>query len=66
MKYSKLIYATGACVVIVSSLMKIFHMPNANTVFVLTLIAMIIFQSYHVRILERKIKALESSSHLRY
>jgi hypothetical protein len=60
MKYSKLIYATGAGMVIASSLMKILHLPYANTILVFTLMAMIIFQSYHVRMLERRIKEMES------
>jgi hypothetical protein len=59
MKYSKLIYSAGAIMVIVSSLMKILHLPHANTILVVTLMAMVVFQSYHVRRLDQRIKELE-------
>jgi hypothetical protein len=62
MKTENLIYGLGAALVIVGALMKILHLTYGNQIFLLSLIGMIIFQSWHVTKLKKTIKDLETKS----
>ena len=62
MKSENLIYGLGAALVIVGALMKILHLTYGNQIFLLSLIGMTIFQSWHVTKLKKTIKDLENKS----
>lgn len=62
MKSENLIYGLGAALVIVGALMKILHLTYGNQIFLLSLIGMTIFQSWHVTKLKKTIKDLETKS----
>ena len=56
MKSENLIYGLGAALVIVGALMKILHLTYGDQIFLLSLIGMTIFQSWHVTKLKKKLK----------
>ena len=60
MKHETLIYGLGTLIVIAGALMKILHLPYANMTLVFGLIGTIVFQTWHVSMLKKKIKELES------
>ena len=62
MKSENLIYGLGAALVIVGTLMKILHLTYGNQIFLLSLIGMTIFQSWHETKLKKTIKDLETKS----
>lgn len=59
MKYEKLIYGSGSIVIIGAAIMKILHLPYANTLLLAGFIAMGVFQSWHVAVLKKRIQELE-------
>jgi hypothetical protein len=59
MKNDKLIYSIGAIVIIIGSVMKIFHLPYANTVLISDFIVIFFYQNWHVTQLKKRIKELE-------
>lgn len=60
MKYEKLIYGSGSIVIIVAAIMKILHLPYANTLLLAGFIVVGVFQSWHVTVLKKRIQELES------
>jgi|GEM_PF-3318373 len=60
MKNEKLIYTIGSIVIVVAAGMKILHFPNANAILVFGMLAMSIYQSWHVAQLKKRIKELEA------
>lgn len=59
MKYEKLIYSSGALIIFAAAIMKILHLPYANTLLLAGFIAMGVFQSWHVAVLKKRIQELE-------
>lgn len=62
MKNEKLIYALGTLLIIGGAVMHLFHIPYANAILLLSFASMSVFQSWHVNLLKRKVKELESKS----
>ncbi len=60
MKNDNLIYSIGCILIIVGALLKILHLPYANAIFVFAFVGMLVFQSWHVTRLKKRIKELES------
>lgn len=60
MKNDNLIYSIGCILIIAGALMKILHLPYANSIFVIAFVGMSVFQSWHVTKLRKRIKELES------
>lgn len=60
MKYEKLVYGIGSVTTIVGATMKILHLPNANPILLFGLLGTIVFQTWHVAQLKKKIKELET------
>ena len=60
MKNDSLIYSIGCILVIVGALLKILHLPYANSILVIAFVGMAVFQSWHVTELKKKIRELES------
>jgi hypothetical protein len=61
MKNDKLIYSMGCIVLIIASLMKILHLPYANSILLVDLVAMSIYQTWLVTYLKKRIKELEAN-----
>jgi hypothetical protein len=59
MKNDTLIYSIGCLVVIIASLMKIFHLPYANGILIFGLVGTSGFQTWLVSNLKKRIKELE-------
>ncbi len=62
MKNEKLIYSIGCIVVIVSSLMKILHLPYGNELLVFGFVSMSVYQAWLVTYLKKRIKELEDKA----
>jgi len=60
MKNDNLIYSIGCILIIAGSLMKILHLPYANSIIVVAFVGMSVFQSWHVTQLKKRIRELES------
>ncbi len=59
MKYEKIVYSLSALIIIVAAVMNILHIPYGNTIFVIAVLAMMVFQNYHVKQLKRRVSELE-------
>jgi hypothetical protein len=59
MKNDKLIYSIGSIVIIAAALMKILHLPYANSILIFGFAGMSIFQTWHVTQLKKRVKELE-------
>lgn len=59
MKYEKLINALGACVVISGTAMNLLHLPFANPIILSGFISLLLFQSWQVAKLKKRVKELE-------
>jgi len=59
MKNDKLIYSIGSVIIIIGALMKILHLPYANTVLISDFIVIFFYQNWHVAQLKKRIKELE-------
>ena len=62
MKNDKLIYSIGCIGIIVASLMKILHLPYANSILLFGFVGMSIYQAWLVTHLKNRIRDLESKS----
>jgi len=62
MKNDKLIYSIGCIVVIIVALMKILHLPYANSILSFGFVAMSIYQTWLVTHLKSRIKELEAKN----
>lgn len=62
MKNDKLIYSIGCIVIIIAALMKIFHLPYANSILIFGFVGMSIYQAWLVTHLKSRIKELEAKS----
>ena len=63
MKSETLVYSIGCTIVIVSSVMKILHLPYSdysNSMLMVAFVGMSFFQAWHVAQLKKRIKELES------
>lgn len=60
MKYEKLIYGLTSILVIVGAVMQILHLPYGNPILLFGLIGTSIIQWWHVTLLKKNIKELES------
>jgi hypothetical protein len=60
MKKDDLIYSMICVLVVVGSLLKILHLPYANSIFVFAFVGGSVFQTWHVTQLKKRIKELES------
>ena len=61
MKYEKLIYAIGYTIVIVAAIMKILHLPYANSILIFSLVGLEVFHSWHLTQLKKRINELEEN-----
>ena len=59
MKYEKLIYSITALIIVISAAMNILHIPYGNTLFVLGILGMMVFQNYHLKKLKARIQEME-------
>ena len=59
MKNDKLIYSIGCIVVIIAAVMKILHLPYANSIFIFAFLGMSVYQTWFVTHLKKRIKELE-------
>lgn len=63
MKYEKMVYAFGTSIIILSSLIKILHLPFSNfsnSTLLVVGAGMFFFQAWYIAQLKKKIKELES------
>jgi hypothetical protein len=60
MKHEKLIYSSGALIIFAAAIMKILHLPYANSILLIGFIGMGVFQSWHVAVLKKRIQELEA------
>ncbi len=60
MKNEKIAYGLSSILIIAGATMKILHLPYANIIFLLGLAATILFQTWHVTQLKKRITELES------
>lgn len=60
MKNDNVIYSIACILIIAGSLMKILHLPYANSVIIIAFVGMSVFQSWHVTQLKKRIKELEN------
>lgn len=65
MKYEKVIYGLGTCMVIGGAILKIMHIPYANTLLMLGLIGTSLFQSWLIAQLKSKVTELEQKNQSR-
>lgn len=65
MKYEKVIYGLGTCMVIGGAILKIMHIPYANTLLMLGLIGTSLFQSWLIAQLKSKVTELEQKNQAR-
>jgi hypothetical protein len=65
MKYEKVIYGLGTGMVIGGAILKIMHIPYANTLLMLGLIGMSIYQSWLIAQLKNKVTELEQKNQSR-
>ena len=63
MKYENLIYAATALIILTAGIMNILNIPFGNTLFVAGVLAMLVFQQYHLKKLRKRIKELEDKDH---
>ncbi len=59
MKYEKLIYSLTAAIIVISATMNILHIPYGNTLFVLGVLGMMVYQNYHLKKLKARIQEME-------
>ena len=60
MKNDNLVYSIGCILIIIAALMKILHLPYANSILMSAFVGMSIYQTWHVTQLKKRIKELES------
>jgi hypothetical protein len=65
MKYEKVIYGLGTCMVIGGAILKIMHIPYANTLLMSGLIGTSLFQSWLIAQLKSKVTELEQKNQSR-
>lgn len=59
MKYEKVIYGLGTCLVIGGAMLKIMHIPYANLILLSGLIGTSLFQYWMISQLKQKVNELE-------
>ena len=62
MKNDKLISSIGAILTIAGCTMRILHLPYGGSVLIAGLLVTAVFQSWHVTVLKKRIKELESKA----
>lgn len=62
MKYEKIIYAISAIIIIAAAIMNILHIPFGNTLFVVGVLAMLVFQNRHIKKLKERVSELEDEN----
>ncbi len=62
MKNENLIYGLGSLLATAGALMKIFHLPYGNSIFLFGIIGLTLFQSWLVSNLKKRIKELETKT----
>jgi hypothetical protein len=65
MKYEKVIYGLGTCMVVGGAILKIMHIPYANTLLMSGLIGTSLFQSWLIAQLKSKVTELEQKNQSR-
>lgn len=65
MKYEKVIFGLGTCMVMGGAILKIMHLPYANTLLMSGLIGTSLFQSWLIIQLKSKVTELEQKNQSR-
>lgn len=60
MKNENLIYITGVIILITGLVMMILNIPYSQAVFMLGITGPVLFQTWHVSVLKKRIKELEN------
>jgi uncharacterized membrane protein YccF (DUF307 family) len=62
MKYENLIYGLTALIIVIAAVMNIMHIPYGNTLFVIGVLAMLVYQNRHLRKLKKRVNELEKEN----